>query len=168
MNNRKCGICSVCCTVGYVPELKKPAYTRCTHVDTNACGSCKIFDKNFLPDTCKNYNCAWIQGWGEDYDKPNKNNVMITDNILENQRYFTCIELEENAIFSHPAKKMIEEIVSEMKIPMIVSKYGMKPPYDTGDYVIIHESIKDRCKRICGDLIWNEGDISVYVLLKGH
>jgi hypothetical protein len=152
--------------VGYVPELEKQAHTPCKYIKTSDCGSCKLYNKPELPLTCKEYNCAWKQGWGNDDDKPNKNNIMITDNIIENQRYFTCIELEHNAIFTHPAKDMIDEIVTKMKIPMIVSKYGKRPPYDTGDYVIIHEDIKDRCKRICGEQV-SKGEISVYELLKG-
>ena len=170
-DERQCGSCSVCCTVGEVPELEKPAYVSCKHIKTNECGSCSLYNSSNLPKVCASYRCSWLNGWGTDRDRPDKNNVMITMNMLENQIYFTAIELEEKAIFSFPAKTMLEDIVIETKIPIIVSKFGKKPPHDRGDLVIINEEIFDRCKRICGELISmhsrDDGTISVYELIKG-
>lgn len=164
---RECGECSVCCYVGAVPELDKTSFVKCKHIQTSKCGSCKIFQQKNLPSTCSDYECAWKQNFGRDFDRPDRNGVMFTHNILEGQVYFTAIETREGAIVNS-GRVMATEIATRMKIPIIVVEYGKKPPHDTGNYVIVHDDILPRCKRIVGDLIEEVGDgVTIYELMKG-
>lgn len=164
---RKCGECSVCCVIGAVPELEKPAHTPCQFIKKNSCGSCSIFNKKDLPNTCKNYRCAWLNNFGNEENRPDKCGVMFTRNLLENQIYYTAIEIEKNAIHSDVVKNMWIQISECEKIPIIVISYDKKPPHDTGDFIIIHDDIIHRCSRIAGNLHYKENNIGFYNLIKG-
>ena len=167
---RQCGECSVCCTVGAVPELKKPAHTPCSYIKTSKCGSCSIHDKPELPSVCSQYKCSWLRGYGTDEDRPDKIDVMFSDNFVEGQRYFTAIETSPKAIFKPKAKHVWKDIARKTNIPIIVVKYGVKPPHDTGDYIIVTEKTLPRCSRIIGKAINADEDfewVIVYELIKG-
>ena len=160
---RECGDCSVCCVVGSVPELSKPAHTPCIFLKECKKGCCSIFDKPELPDVCRNYECSWKRGFGGEDDKPNMNNIMFTFNEIENQKYFTAIETEEGAI--KKAKRMVLDIAIKTHIPIIVCKYKCN---DTGDWIIITERTLPRCRRIAGDEIYRyDVGVAMYELLKG-
>lgn len=163
---RKCGECSVCCFIGAVPELEKPAHTLCKFVKTDKCGSCSIFNSKELPSTCRSFQCSWRRGFGSDNDRPDMNGVMFSINLVETQIYIVAIETKEKAILT-TAKDMAIQMVTDQKIPMIVTKHDAKPPEDTGDYVIIHDSIIDKCKNICGNQIFSLSvDVSMFELVK--
>ena len=171
---RSCDECSVCCNIGYVPEIEKPAHTPCPFIKTDKCGSCSIYDKPELPKTCSVYKCSWLKGYGTDEDKPNKSGFMFTENILDNQTYFTLIELNERSWEKLKyGLSMASEISEKRKIPIIGVHYDRRPPDDTGDYVIIHKDILHRCSRIAGEKLFdlqdsnNESTIGVYELIKG-
>lgn len=170
-DDRECGDCNVCCVVGAVPELEKPAHTPCKFIKTCKSGSCSIFKSPELPSTCKTYDCAWKQGFGGPYEKPSVNNVLFTVNKLENQVYITAIELAENAIRKPDGLGgafMAMDMAMETNIPIIVVKYGVKPPYDTGDWVIITEKTLPRCSMIAGKEVHRyTDDIAMYELIKG-
>ena len=163
---RKCGECSVCCYLGAVPELKKPAHKQCEYVLTNKCGSCSIYNSKELPNTCRNFLCSWRRGFGSETDRPDHNNAMFSTIHLENQIYTVAIETKENAITT-TAKDMAVQMAHAQKLPIIVVKYGSKPPKDSGDYVIIHNSITHKCDRIMGEYIQHlEDDVVMYELVK--
>lgn len=167
---RQCGECSVCCVIGGVPEIEKPAHTPCPFIKTDVCGSCSIFDKPELPLVCKTYRCSWLKGYGAEEDKPDKSGLLVTENILENQRYFTVIETKHKALFNN---NIVAEISEKTKVPIIGVEYGKKPPHDTGDYVIVHDDVLHRCQRIVGKKHFDIEDsngkfvIGVYELIKG-
>jgi hypothetical protein len=165
---RQCGDCSICCIVGAVPELKKDAHTPCPFISTCSTGSCSVFNSPILPTTCKDYDCAWKQGWGAETDRPKENDVLFTSNILEGQKFLTAIELKPFAI-EIGGKNMAIEMVASTKVPMIVVLYGKKPPHDTGDYVIVHDEILPRCQRIVGEFKLRMSDkVAMYKLVKGR
>jgi hypothetical protein len=163
---RKCGECSVCCYVGEVPELKKPPHKQCEYVLTNECGSCAIYNSKELPATCRNFLCSWRRGFGSENDRPDENKALFSTIHLENQIYTVVIEMAENAIMT-TAKDMAVQMAEAQKLPLIVIKYGVKPPDDVGDYVIIHNSITHRCNKILGEFIEHlDDDVVMYELVK--
>lgn len=166
--SRECGDCSVCCVVGAVPAIDKPAFTKCKYMETCESGSCSIFnDYDKLPMICKFYDCAWKQGLGGPYDKPNKIGVMFTPNIIDGQKYVTAVEIVEGGITDSKCDAMIIDLAN-FNVPMIVSAYGKKPPEDTGDWVIIPAPILKNCWRIAGKEVyrWTD-DLAMYELIKG-
>ena len=49
------------------PPLNVPEFTRCF----NQCASgCAAYETR--PDDCRNYSCAWLNGWGEEDERPDK------------------------------------------------------------------------------------------------
>jgi len=171
---RQCGECSVCCTVGAVPEIEKPAHSPCPFIKTDKCGSCSIYAEERLPKTCINYSCSWLQGYGEEEDRPDKGGFLITENLLENQRYFTMIETKPVSFQEkYDGLTFAADVCEKTKIPIICVEYGKTPPNDTGDYVIIHDDILPRCSRIVGKEYFKISDsggeftIGIYELIKG-
>ena len=52
-----CARCGVCCYVLEVPEINKPAYTRCPHLKTSRRGtSCELQGRD-KPEACKAWSC---------------------------------------------------------------------------------------------------------------
>lgn len=70
--SRRCGECSLCCTVLRVDELAKPAGRDCVH-QRRAAGAdgppgCTIHPTR--PTICRSYRCLWLQGGLEDDERP--------------------------------------------------------------------------------------------------
>jgi hypothetical protein len=53
--SRKCGTCTLCCTLVPVLEIRKAANTRCTHQFS---GGCRIYADR--PLSCFAWNCSWL------------------------------------------------------------------------------------------------------------
>jgi hypothetical protein len=70
---RKCGECTLCCTTQRVPELEKPGYTACQFCEIKK--GCKIYDTR--PKSCRDFDCAWLQGDMPDWMWPYKSHVLI-------------------------------------------------------------------------------------------
>ena len=164
---RECGECAECCYIGYVPELDKKEHTICPFMKKTTCGSCSIFDKPNLPATCKNYRCGWLNGYGDDQDRPNNSGVMISDNIIEDQRYFTAIETKKDALKQESGLRVALDVSRSTGVPILVVLFGQPLP-NLGDQIIIHDKMLPNCKRIAGNLISKHDDVGIYVLLKGN
>jgi len=52
---KRCGQCTLCCTVVPVAEIEKPRNSPCQHL---AHGGCGIYA--FRPRSCKTWSCAWL------------------------------------------------------------------------------------------------------------
>lgn len=70
---RECGACDSCCMVLGVKPLEKPAYQRCSNQVTG--GGCGIYENR--PDPCRLYRCAWLEGFGEERDRPDRLGVVL-------------------------------------------------------------------------------------------
>jgi hypothetical protein len=56
-DNRRCGECTLCCTLLPVKALAKGASERCKH--QRGLG-CNIYRKEGFPAECANWNCRWL------------------------------------------------------------------------------------------------------------
>jgi hypothetical protein len=75
MSERGCGDCGLCCTALAVPELDKPNGMQCKHRTPEGCA---IYDDR--PLSCRVFECAWLQGGGENYSRPDiTGGVMIVE-----------------------------------------------------------------------------------------
>lgn len=75
VSGRSCGDCRVCCRLPDIPELDKPINTWCKHTDLEtAGGGCGIYEDR--PKTCREYECAWLSGLGDEHDRPDRLGVM--------------------------------------------------------------------------------------------
>ncbi len=63
---RRCGPCSMCCTVLRVDEIGKLAGTPCSKLAEG--GGCAIHETR--PAICRAYRCAWLEGRFREDDRP--------------------------------------------------------------------------------------------------
>jgi hypothetical protein len=71
---RECGNCNLCCKLLGISEIKKPPGQWCGHVK---CGKgCAIYDNR--PQSCRDFDCLWLQGAWPKALKPNKTKVVPT------------------------------------------------------------------------------------------
>lgn len=74
---RRCGVCTACCTLVGVSELAKPPGKACVHLtvapDARGCGRYKT-----RPAGCRTFACLWLLGALDDWDdRPNILGVML-------------------------------------------------------------------------------------------
>lgn len=71
-NMRRCGDCSLCCTVMAVREIDKPSNVKCDKL--TVMGRCSIYaDK---PASCTAFKCLWLQGLMPENMKPSRSRVV--------------------------------------------------------------------------------------------
>lgn len=68
---RLCGECVACCRAVAVTALQKRAGTTCTHCSNG----CTVYDTR--PAECAEYVCLWLEGFGEDENRPDKLGAII-------------------------------------------------------------------------------------------
>lgn len=83
MGERKCGDCRLCCKLLSVDEehvgenpykFHKRAGKWCEHAGPGGCG---IYTSPVKPAACSTFKCAWLEGLGEERDRPDKSKVVI-------------------------------------------------------------------------------------------
>lgn len=72
---RSCGGCNACCKVLRIddPQLQKPAGTLCQHWKQGA--KCTLYTSR--PQTCRDYSCPWLNGYGQPDERPDKVGALI-------------------------------------------------------------------------------------------
>lgn len=103
--SRRCGSCTVCCTLMNIPEFNSPAGSHCP----NECASgCSIHATK--PEACKSYECAWL-GSGLDVEfRPDNIKVMIS---LYNTPLGNCVVAQETvkgAFWEDKAKSFVAAV----------------------------------------------------------
>lgn len=77
---RKCGDCTVCCTLSVVPDYDKKAGELCVKC---VGGGCQVYGSH--PQVCKDFECAYYQAGKDVKLRPDKCGVMFlkkTDRIF--------------------------------------------------------------------------------------
>ena len=164
MSERSCGKCYVCCYVGGVSELEKPPYTDCKYIECSECRCCKIFDKPERPKVCSKFECAWKRGFGKEEDRPDLSGVMVSTNDLNGGIYGFAIELKPHAVFES-GKNIILDMVCKLDVPVIISNYGVKPPNDTGNRVVVKEALLHKSRNMRSTFLNALSDnVGIYIL----
>jgi len=122
----ECGECTVCCTLSVVPELGKKAGEQCMHCD----GGCNIYGNH--PQSCKDFNCAWVQHDGKFSSKEVKEQYLK----LRPDRCGTMFFKKSDTIFcgavmtdqqvTDLARQQIESF-KEQGYSVVMLKIGEKP-----------------------------------------
>lgn len=90
---------------------------------------------------------------------------MLSVNAFNGGTWIVVVELEENAIFEK-GRDLILEMVRKIDLPAVVSSYGMRPPHDTGDRVVVKTSLLPRCRFLIGAKLGElADDVAIYELL---
>lgn len=161
--NRKCDKCDICCIEPFIEELNKPSHTVCSNLDQSKdCHKCTIY--NTRPKACQTYFCSWMDGYGNDLDRPNENGIIMSQHTFNNGTWLTARELISDALIT-TGRNMVIDMVNKIDLPVIVSLFESK--IKTGDLTIIKESLKHRAKTMMGEFKgWfdNEKTMGIYVL----
>jgi len=132
---RDCGECIACCVYPSIddPELKKDSMTHCPNLTLpggatpgrvfmagTKCGNCKIYPTR--PKTCGNYTCAWLQGYGDEDDRPDKSLILV-DNSKRITNAFEAKPLAPNVESTLEGKATIDRMSASMGVPIIVLNF---------------------------------------------
>jgi hypothetical protein len=162
MSNRTCGDCSVCCYVGEVKEsiVNKPSCAVCPFLDHG----CTLFAKPERPSVCNSFQCSWLRGFGDDVDRPDQSQVMVSVNRMNGGTWINVMNLKPQAHLT-TGKHIIIDVASKVDYPVIIVEYkNLK--HGKGDYVIIKDSLQSRSTKIRGDFIANYTDtMKLYKLI---
>ncbi len=72
---RSCGGCTACCETMEIrePNWKKPAGMRCPYAGATGCMRYET-----RPDVCRGFECAWLSGFLDEGDRPDKIGAIFT------------------------------------------------------------------------------------------
>ena len=115
------------------------------------------------PKTCREFTCSWLQGYGDEKDRPNESGILVYEQNINNGHWIIFIETEEGAIFK--SKSIVEDIINKRNTAGIVVKYGSKD--FIGDLTIVKNKDLERAKTMVGvNVGWITDDIGIYELIK--
>lgn len=92
-----------------VPELQKAAGTRCEHVCSGGCG---VYESR--PNSCKRFECLWLQGELPDGARPDRLGVIFTKGwtkMAGKEAPVIAVELSEGAAEKTAAWALIQGYV---------------------------------------------------------
>lgn len=100
--NRKCGTCTLCCTLVPVLEIKKAANTRCQHQFS---GGCRVYADR--PLSCFAWNCSWLVDEStSQLRRPDRTHYVIDSVpdqvVVQDQMMMKETVMEVTVIWCHP------------------------------------------------------------------
>lgn len=103
-SGRTCGDCAACCKTHGVLEIAKPQGVWCTHCHGHR--SCAVYSTPTFPRECADFRCAWLDGAGDEEDRPDRLRVVETREQVRLRGYrliwHTLLEVTAGAL-SKPA-----------------------------------------------------------------
>lgn len=109
--SRRCGPCSLCCTLLRVDELGKLGGQHCRHQCIgDAEGGCGIHATR--PEVCRAYRCLWLQGSLDEADRPDRLGAVL-DLVTEGETPRLVVHEAEAERLDHSAR--LREIVEHWR-----------------------------------------------------
>ena len=136
---RSCGDCIACCVYLRIDDekLQKAGMTHCPHLTLpgpikedeiyltgDSCkGNCSVYSDQ--PKVCDNYKCAWLLGYGNEEDRPDKSLILFdTAHQIEN-----CLEAKPLAPDQEDTEKgraVINRMSCSFGVPVVVLNFYEK------------------------------------------
>lgn len=160
--SRSCGDCTVCCTYLRISVLEKKGLTPCQHLkdpapDGYTGSGCSVYETK--PDVCHAYHCAWLDGHGEEADRPDRSGMLI-DNVLRIDNTLQCKPLRKGAQDTHEGMVAVERVVASARKVGLVA--GFPETHMIRAVGLPPEPLK-RCKRCGVELRINPNDPLRYI-----
>jgi|SRR6056300_780454 len=163
---RNCGECNVCCVV---PEMtvadhgfSKKSFVRCPKLSGIISDKqCTIYKDR--PTKCSQFTCLWIKGFGNENDRPDKNNLLLFKNRINNGNWIFAIETKEDSILKN--KEILIEVSKKSDTAIIIQKFNSKKI--AGDETVLKNSLVSKAKQMMGEFLrWIDEDkeIGLYKL----
>jgi hypothetical protein len=93
MKERKCGDCSLCCSLLSIEEIEKPANVWCQHCQPGE-GGCSIYADR--PLACRTYACQWLINpatMGDEW-RPTRAKMVVTYQRRTDGGYFLSVDVD--------------------------------------------------------------------------
>jgi hypothetical protein len=110
--SRSCNGCTACCVAMGVAELDKQPFSACRFAeDGQGCGCYET-----RPESCRNYQCIWVQGALPDAFWPKLSGVVMdmgrprSGTFREDDLPLTLREVRDGALDAAPMKAFIEKV----------------------------------------------------------
>jgi hypothetical protein len=124
----------VCCVYPRINVLDKPPMQHCEHLRLpgparfneayytggNGCENCKLYDER--PDVCKAYTCAWLQGHGDEGDRPDRS-LMLFDRAHNIGNALSGRPLLEGAADTDEGRAVIDRVSRMAGQPVLVMTF---------------------------------------------
>ena len=130
---RTCGDCIVCCVYLRIddPDLTKEGMRHCPHVKADepedpgkkVCYTgqgCTIYGKH--PRVCQGYFCEWVQGHGEEEDRPDRCGMLI-DRVKKIENAVECKPIWDGAADQPAGRIAIERIAKSKGMVALVTSF---------------------------------------------
>lgn len=120
-SKRECGECTACCTAMGVPELKKAPGTTCSSVCETGCSVYKT-----RPQSCRDFECVWLQGSLEDEHRPDKTGVVLV-HAGPNSKFkqktgvdmLTAFESSPGSFGTEPANRLLDHLAKRLAVILV-------------------------------------------------
>lgn len=117
---RSCGFCTACCTALGVKELKKAPGEPCNKLLQIGVG-CSVYHTR--PPSCRDFECAWLQGLLPENAKPEKSGVVFTFTQPNNsfgQQVMVAYEAHQGSFHSIEAQLLLTQVAKTKLIITVV------------------------------------------------
>ncbi len=111
---RRCGACSLCCTVLRVDELRKLGGVPCPELAAPGQG-CGIHATR--PGICRRYRCLWLQGRLDEADRPDRLGAVLD---LVSEAGMPRLAIREAEPGAYDASPRLQEIAARFRETMMV------------------------------------------------
>lgn len=139
--SRRCGTCSLCCTILRVDELAKPAGRDCVHqLGPKGCGIHAT-----RPAICRAYRCLWLQGGLEDGERPDATGGIVDLETTGVGLRLAIREARPGAFDDSPALQAIAAR-HRSSMPVRITDTGDPMDPDRPFRVLLAEGVEQRVK----------------------
>jgi hypothetical protein len=116
---RPCGECTACCDGQLIGDSygNKFGNNKACIFLINHC--CSVYETR--PDTCKRYQCAWSQSLFDADMRPDKIGLMVSVEIINNERVLKAIEIWE--IVPYESYKRVGDWAQKLNVKLIKVSY---------------------------------------------
>ena len=116
-DERRCGECSLCCTVLRVDPLRKLGGVACVHQKVGSLTGCEIHERPERPALCGVYRCSWLLGRFTLDDRPDRLGAVLD---FGSHGGVPVLSIRESAAGVFDASPRLREIAEEVRESMPV------------------------------------------------
>lgn len=111
---RTCGDCQACCMALGVPNIdNKPEWQVCSQQFS---GGCRKYNER--PQECRVFTCSWIEGAGEENERPDLLGAIFSANYSESLGYWITVHILNDEAKKHPQVRA--NIFKQMKKNVVI------------------------------------------------
>ena len=102
---RKCGGCTLCCTVAGINELDKPPMTPCRHLRGHGCG---IYPDR--PRSCSGFVCGWLLGNWDERFRPDRIGAYVAFFVTAELGFYAVVQVDTRLVHKKRLRQLIKRL----------------------------------------------------------